>query len=79
MTTDLARALLLLHLTSDIVYQRRELEASCGYPPEYGKDKELLAKIEEFLAAKGWTAGKLVKFLKEETQPPCPKCKEGSP
>ena len=43
-------ALILLKATQGIIRGRRSLEEGCGYPSDYGGDKLLLQRIDEFLA-----------------------------
>ncbi len=43
-------ALILLSAAQEIIKNRRQLELMCGYPPEYGGDRELLQSIDKFLS-----------------------------
>ncbi len=42
-------AILLIYVAVKILRQRRLGERLCGYPEEYGGDKFLLERMEEFL------------------------------
>ena len=46
---DQKMAYVLLFLTERVIKKRRLMEATCGYPTEYGDDGELVKKISEFV------------------------------
>lgn len=66
------QALILIQAAGTVILKRRQMEAMCSYPSEYGGDENLLKCIDTFLSDTEIQhdlaeATKFIKTLKEET------------